>query len=250
MEVNTMIYVIGIGPGSINHMTYEARTCIQKCDVIVGYKTYTELIRELTIDKMVVENGMRREVERCQKAIDLAMTGKTVGVISSGDAGVYGMAGLILEMITTLDCPRDSRLRVEIIPGVTASSAAAAIVGAPLMHDYCHISLSDLLTPIDLIEKRIRMATRGEFVMCFYNPRSIGRKDHLSQAFKWISEETGIDLVVAHIKDAYRESQNHAFYTLKTMNFEEVTMTSIVLVGNPQTKIYDEFMITPRGYHV
>ena len=174
-----MIYVIGIGPGCRDLMTQEAISAMEDAEVIVGYKTYIKLVEDFIKDKEVVQNGMRKEVDRCQDAIDIAKTGKKVAVISSGDAGIYGMAGLILELITKqeLDIP------VKVVPGVTASIGAAAVLGAPIMHDFCHISLSDLLTPWEVIEKRLRLAAEADFVICLYNPRSKGRSEHLANAF-------------------------------------------------------------------
>ncbi len=237
-----MIYVIGIGPGHPSHMTYRATEALSESQVIVGYKTYIDLIRHLIDHKEIVENGMKREVERCAKAIEIAKTGKDVAVISSGDAGVYGMAGLILELIGEQDIP------VEIVPGVTASSAAASIAGAPLMHDFCHISLSDLMTPLEKIEKRVRAAIQGDFVICFYNPRSKGRPDHLAKAFEWIKEETAVDLQVSVVKDAYREDQAVSYHTLLNMDFDVVDMTSLVIIGNSTTLRLAGRMVTPRGY--
>lgn len=237
-----MLRIIGIGPGSKEHMTYRAAEAIASSQVIVGYKTYIDLIKDLITDQEVAQNGMKREVERCEKAIEIARTGKSVAVISSGDAGVYGMAGLVLELLG------DEDMAVEIIPGVTASSAAASIAGAPLMHDYCHISLSDLLTPLDKIEKRVRAAIQGDFVICFYNPRSKGRPDHLEQAFKWIKEETEVDLNVAVVKDASREGQKCLYGSVNHFDFESVDMTSLVIVGNETTRMINGKLVTPRGY--
>ena len=157
-----MIYVIGIGPGSRNLMTEEAIKAIEDSEVIVGYKTYINLITEFIGDKEVVQNGMRKEIERCKQAIEIAKTGKTVAVISSGDAGIYGMAGLILELLTK----EEADVKVKVVPGVTASIGAAAVLGAPIMHDFCHISLRDLLTPWEVIEKRLRLAAEADFVIC------------------------------------------------------------------------------------
>ena len=194
-----MIYVIGIGPGCRDLMTQEAISAMEDAEVIVGYKTYIKLVEDFIKDKEVVQNGMRKEVDRCQDAIDIAKTGKKVAVISSGDAGIYGMAGLILELITKqeLDIP------VKVVPGVTASIGAAAVLGAPIMHDFCHISLSDLLTPWEVIEKRLRLAAEADFVICLYNPRSKGRSEHLANAFKIMGEfkdgSTPVGLSLIHI---------------------------------------------------
>lgn len=236
-----MLYVVGIGPGNIEMMTFEAREALERCQVIVGYKTYIDLIKELIVGKEIVENGMRGEIERVKKAIELAEQGRDVAVISSGDAGVYAMAGLVLELL-------ESDLPVKVISGVTASSAAAAILGAPLMHDFCHISLSDLMTPYDLIKKRVDLAGQGDFVVCFYNPRSHGRKEYLKEAFDILKRYKSKDTLVGLVKNASRENEEKAFYTLETMDFEQVDMTSIVIVGNSSTYFKNGRMITKRGY--
>lgn len=238
-----MVTVVGIGPGNIQNMTGEAVKAIQEADVIIGYKTYIDLIKDLIQDKEVVVNGMRAEVERCQKAIDLSREGKKVAVISSGDPGIYGMAGLVYEL-------SDERDEIKIIPGVTASSAAAALLGAPLMHDFCNISLSDLLTPYDTIMKRIRFAAESDFVICLYNPRSKGRKDHLQNAVESIMAVQGGQVPVGLVKDAGRDGESIICATLETLPYEAVDMTTVVIIGNSQTKQMGKFMVTPRGYQV
>ena len=241
-----MIYVIGIGPGCRDLMTLEAISAMEDAEVIVGYKTYIKLVEDFIKDKEVVQNGMRKEVDRCQDAIDIAKTGKKVAVISSGDAGIYGMAGLILELITKqeLDIP------VKVVPGVTASIGAAAVLGAPIMHDFCHISLSDLLTPWEVIEKRLRLAAEADFVICLYNPRSKGRSEHLANAFKIMGEFKDGSTPVGIVKDVGREDQEKFICTFDTMDFERVDMTTMVIIGNKSTYIHDDLMITPRGYTV
>ena len=241
-----MIYVIGIGPGCRDLMTQEAISAMEDAEVIVGYKTYIKLVEDFIKDKEVVQNGMRKEVDRCQDAIDIAKTGKKVAVISSGDAGIYGMAGLILELITKqeLDIP------VKVVPGVTASIGAAAVLGAPIMHDFCHISLSDLLTPWEVIEKRLRLAAEADFVICLYKPRSKGRSEHLAQAFKIMGEFKDGSTPVGIVKDVGREDQEKFICTFDTMDFERVDMTTMVIIGNKSTYIHDDLMITPRGYTV
>ena len=241
-----MIYVIGIGPGCRDLMTQEAISAMEDAEVIVGYKTYIKLVEEFIQDKEVVQNGMRKEVDRCQDAIDIAKTGKKVAVISSGDAGIYGMAGLILELITKqeLDIP------VKVVPGVTASIGAAAVLGAPIMHDFCHISLSDLMTPWEVIEKRLRLAAEADFVICLYNPRSKGRSEHLANAFKIMGEFKDGSTPVGIVKDVGREDQEKFICTFDTMDFERVDMTTMVIIGNKSTYIHDDLMITPRGYTV
>ena len=223
-----MIYVIGIGPGCRDLMTQEAISAMEDAEVIVGYKTYIKLVEDFIKDKEVVQNGMRKEVDRCQDAIDIAKTGKKVAVISSGDAGIYGMAGLILELITKqeLDIP------VKVVPGVTASIGAAAVLGAPIMHDFCHISLSDLMTPWEVIEKRLRLAAEADFVICLYNPRSKGRSEHLANAFKIMGEFKDGSTPVGIVKDVGREDQEKFICTFDTMDFERVDMTTMVIIGN------------------
>ena len=241
-----MIYVIGIGPGCRDLMTQEAISAMEDAEVIVGYKTYIKLVEDFIKDKEVVQNGMRKEVDRGQDAIDIAKTGKKVAVISSGDAGIYGMAGLILELITKqeLDIP------VKVVPGVTASIGAAAVLGAPIMHDFCHISLSDLMTPWEVIEKRLRLAAEADFVICLYNPRSKGRSEHLANAFKIMGEFKDGSTPVGIVKDVGREDQEKFICTFDTMDFERVDMTTMVIIGNKSTYIHDDLMITPRGYTV
>lgn len=241
-----MIYVIGIGPGCRDLMTQEAISAMEDAEVIVGYKTYIKLVEDFVKDKEVVQNGMRKEVDRCQDAIDIAKTGKKVAVISSGDAGIYGMAGLILELITKqeLDIP------VKVVPGVTASIGAAAVLGAPIMHDFCHISLSDLMTPWEVIEKRLRLAAEADFVICLYNPRSKGRSEHLAKAFKIMGEFKDGSTPVGIVKDVGREDQEKFICTFDKMDFERVDMTTMVIIGNKSTYIHDDLMITPRGYTV
>lgn len=241
-----MIYVIGIGPGCRDLMTQEAISAMEDAEVIVGYKTYIKLVEDFIKDKEVVQNGMRKEVDRCQDAIDIAKTGKKVAVISSGDAGIYGMAGLMLELITKqeLDIP------VKVVPGVTASIGAAAVLGAPIMHDFCHISLSDLMTPWEVIEKRLRLAAEADFVICLYNPRSKGRSEHLANAFKIMGEFKDGSTPVGIVKDVGREDQEKFICTFDTMDFERVDMTTMVIIGNKSTYIHDDLMITPRGYTV
>lgn len=241
-----MIYVIGIGPGSRDLMTQEAIAAMEDAEVIVGYKTYIKLVEDFIKDKEVVQNGMRKEVDRCQDAIDIAKTGKKVAVISSGDAGIYGMAGLILELITkqNLDIP------VKVVPGVTASIGAASVLGAPIMHDFCHISLSDLMTPWEVIEKRLRLAAEADFVICLYNPRSKGRSEHLAKAFKIMGEFKDGSTPIGIVKDVGRADQEKFICTFDTMDFERVDMTTMVIIGNKSTYVKDDLMITPRGYTV
>lgn len=241
-----MITVIGIGPGGKETMTLEAVKALEACDIVVGYKTYIRLIQDLITEKEVYQNGMRQEIERCQDAVEMAKAGKHVAVVSSGDSGIYGMAGLILELVTK----EEVEIPVKIIPGVTASIAAASILGAPIMHDFCHISLSDLLTPWEVIEERLRHAAAADFVICLYNPRSKGRKDHLEKAFSIMSEFKSPNTPVGIVKDAGRSEEEKYIMTFEEMNYELVDMTTMVIIGNQATYIDKDYMITPRGYHL
>ncbi|EAC4200613.1 precorrin-3B C(17)-methyltransferase [Listeria monocytogenes] len=239
-----MIYVIGIGPGDKRLMTGEALQAIEDAEVIVGYVTYIKLIKELIKDKEVVKTGMRREIDRCQEAVDIALTGKKVAVVSSGDAGIYGMAGLVLELAEK----SDPDLEVKVIPGITASIGAAAVLGAPIMHDFCHISLSDLMTPWEVIEKRLTHAAMADFVVCFYNPRSKGRANHLANAFQKMMEYKSEDTVVGIVKDVGRKEERKIITTMRDIDYELVDMTTMVIVGNKETYVKNGKMITPRGY--
>ncbi|HAA4850606.1 TPA_asm: cobalt-precorrin-3B C(17)-methyltransferase [Listeria monocytogenes] len=239
-----MIYVIGIGPGDKRLMTGEAMQAIEDAEVIVGYVTYIKLIKELIKDKEVVKTGMRREIDRCQEAVDIALTGKKVAVVSSGDAGIYGMAGLVLELAEK----SNPDLEVKVIPGITASIGAAAVLGAPIMHDFCHISLSDLMTPWEVIEKRLTHAAMADFVVCFYNPRSKGRANHLANAFQKMMEYKSGDTVVGIVKDVGRKEERKIITTMRDIDYELVDMTTMVIVGNKETYVKNGKMITPRGY--
>lgn len=238
-----MIYVVGIGPGAREMMTEAAVDAISKSNIIVGYKTYIKLIEPLFTTQEVVSNGMRGEVERCKEAIELSRKGNTVAVISSGDAGIYGMAGLIYEL-------SDGQDEIKVIPGVTASSASAAIIGAPLMHDFCHISLSDLLTPLDQIMKRVKMAATGDFIICFYNPKSHGRPTYINDAIEIIKEIQGNNITVGIVKDAGRADEAYHIFNIDEIDYDLIDMTSLVIVGNSNTKELHGRMVTPRGYQI
>lgn len=239
-----MLSVIGIGSGSEAMMTQDAIEAIREAEIVVGYKTYTHLVKSLTGDKQVIKTGMCKEIERCQTAIDLAMAGHQVALISSGDAGIYGMAGLVLELVGQ----QQLDLQVKLVAGITASIAAASLLGAPLMHDFCHISLSDLLTPWPVIEKRIIAAAQADFVICFYNPRSRGREGHLARAFELMKPHKSLATPVGVVKAAGRKKQQKWLTTLGEMDFTPVDMTSLVIVGNHTTYCRNGLMITPRGY--
>ncbi|MBO0452142.1 precorrin-3B C(17)-methyltransferase [Candidatus Enterococcus murrayae] len=239
-----MLYVVGLGPGEKKKMSLEAIEVIKKVDVIVGYTTYIRLIKELVDGKELISTGMKKEIDRCKKAIDIAKDGKDVAVISSGDAGVYGMAGLILELTSQMA----EEIAVQVIPGITASIAGAALLGAPLMNDFCHISLSDLMTPWEMIEKRLNAAASADFVICLYNPRSKGRPNHLARALEIIQQYKSEDTIVGIAKDVGRKEEKVILTSIADLDETVVDMTTIVLVGNKETYISDNWMITPRGY--
>ncbi len=236
------LYVIGIGPGGLEHMTLRAKDAIEESNIIIGYNKYIDMIKPIVEDKELFSTGMRGEESRCRKALELSKENNIVALISTGDSGIYGMAGLILQM------KEDEN--VEIIPGVTASSAAGSVVGAPLMHDNCNISLSDLMTPYDLIKKRVRNAADADMVISLYNPRSKGRPHYLRDAIEIIKENRDLNTPVAVVRHALREGQEYKLFTLENFDEEVVDMFSIVIVGNSQSLIKEGKFITPRGYNV
>jgi precorrin-3B C17-methyltransferase len=239
-----MLYIVGLGPGSRELMTQEALDVIEKTDTIVGYVTYVRLVQDMLKGKELVVTGMHGEIERCKKAIEIAQTGKDVAIISSGDAGIYGMAGLVLELASKAD----QHIDVKVVPGVTASIGAAAALGAPLMNDLCHISLSDLMTPWDVIKERVDAAAKADFVICLYNPRSKGRPNNLREALDIILKYKSEDTVVGIGKDVARKKEIEKVTTIKDLDVEEINMTTIVIVGNKNTYVADGRMVTPRGY--
>ena len=235
------LYVIGIGPGGLDEMTLRAVKAIEESDIIVGYTKYIEMVKDLIKDKEIFKTGMRGEDERCREALELSKD-KKVALISTGDSGIYGMAGLILEM------RKDEN--VEIIPGITASSAAGSVLGAPLMHDNCNISLSDLMTPYEDIKKRVRLAAEGDFVISLYNPKSKGRPHYLRECVDIIKEFRGEETPIAVVRNALREGESKEIFTLKDFNDEVVDMFSIVIIGNSKSYIKDGYFVTPRGYKI
>lgn len=241
-----MIYVVGIGPGNKEYMTLKALKVIENADVIVGYKTYINLVQDIIEGKECVVNGMRGEVERCQKAVDLAKEGKQVVVISSGDPGVYAMAGLILDIFAK----EELELDIEIIPGVTSANAASASLGAAIMHDHAYISLSDLLTDWQLIIKRLELAAMGDFVICLFNPKSKGRPNHIEKAREVLLKHKSPETFVGIVRNAKREDETVTITTLKDMLDYAIDMTTMVIIGNANTYTYKDLMITPRGYHL
>ena len=237
------IYVVGIGPGAYEKMTIEAAEALRDCDAIIGYTVYVDLVREHFPGKEFLTTPMRKEVDRCRMAFEEAEKGKKVAMICSGDAGVYGMAGLMLELGREYpDC------EVKVIPGVTAATGGAAVLGAPLIHDFALSSLSDLLTPWEKIEKRLRLAAEADFVICLYNPGSKKRADYLEKACRIMMESKSKDTVCGIVSQIGREGEAMRVLSLEELMKTPVDMFTTVFIGNSQTVEIDGRMVTPRGY--
>ena len=243
MSKNGKIYVVGIGPGKKPDMTFKAYEAMENSDIIVGYKTYTDLVKKYFPNTEIRSSSMMKEVDRCIEVLELAKAGKNVALISSGDAGVYGMAGIMYEVIG-----ENNDVEVEVIAGVTATNAAAAIVGAPIMHDYVTISLSNLLTDWELIKRRLELAAQGDFIVSLYNPKSRGRTTQIAEAQQIMLKYKSKDTPVAIVRNAGRENEEYEITTLKNMLDFEINMLTIVLIGNSNTYVKNGKMITPRGY--
>ena len=248
----TKLWVVGIGPGEEAYMTRQAEDALDSCDVIAGYKTYTALVEERYKYKEFYSNGMRQERERCMHCVELAAGGKRVALICSGDSGVYGMASLLLECAAEMKDEKGERLvkeeEIAIVPGVTAALSGAALLGAPLAHDFCVISLSDLLTPKELIEKRLRAAAEGDFCIALYNPGSRGRAGYLKWACGILLESVEEERVCGYVRNIGREGCETQICSLKELSETEADMFMTVFIGNSRTRREGERMITPRGY--
>ena len=234
---------MGIGPGSYENMTQRAQEALRNSDILIGYTVYIDLVKEHFPDKEMLTTGMRKEVERCELALEKAAEGKDVAMICSGDAGVYGMSGLIEELAVKYE-----GVEVVTVPGVSAVLSGAAILGAPLMHDFAVISLSDLMTPWEKIEKRLLCASEADFVICLYNPSSHKRHDYLQKACDLVLKNQSPDTVCGIAKNIGREGESIEVLTLKELRDTEVDMFSTVFIGNSQTKKINGKMVTPRGY--
>lgn len=239
------IWVIGVGPGSPEQTTPAARVAVEEADVILGYKTYLSLISDLAPDVPRETSGMKQEVSRVNRAIDLALAGRRVALISGGDAGIYGMAGLVYE---TLHRREVEGLAVEIVPGVSALNAAAALLGAPLMADFAAVSLSDLLIPRREILRRLDLAAQADFVICLYNPKGRSRAEPFERACEILSRRLPPDRPVGIVRAAYRPEQSVSVVTLAELPQAEVDMVTLVVIGNSRTYVHDGKMVTPRGY--
>ncbi|WP_309862374.1 precorrin-3B C(17)-methyltransferase [Desmospora profundinema] len=246
--MNGKLLVIGFGPGHFDHMSGRARQAIGESDVIVGYNTYVDLIRGLLTDQEIVRTGMTEEVSRAQEAVRLAEEGKKVAVISSGDAGVYGMAGLVYEVLIEKGWHPDTGVEVEVIPGISAIQSCASLLGSPVMHDACTISLSDHLTPWETIARRIEAAAVADFVIALYNPKSGRRTRQIVETQRILLEHRAADTPVGLIKSAYREREHVVLTTLERMLEHDIGMLTTVIIGNSSTFVHHGLMITPRGY--
>ena len=242
------ILLVGFGPGSEPHMTLRAREAITESDVVIGYSTYVKLVQDLLDGKTVIRKGMTEELDRCTEAYAHALAGKTVALISSGDAGVYGMAGPTYEVLLQAGWKPGTGIEVEVVPGSTALTGCAALVGAPLSHDFCAISLSDLLTPWTVIARRLEAAARADFVTALYNPKSGRRTQQIVEAQRIFLLHRAPDTPVAIVKSAYRDKQSIQRVDLAHMADCDIGMLSTVLIGNSSTFMREGLMITPRGY--
>ena len=243
--MNNRIYVIGMGPGKEEMMTGEAIAALEESDVIVGYSVYIDLLGERFANKKKLTTPMRQETERCRLCFDEAVNGKKVAMICSGDAGVYGMASLMYEIGKEFP-----DTEVYVIPGITAANSGAAVLGAPLNHDFCVISLSDLLTPWDKIEKRLRVAAEGDFAIAIYNPSSHKRKDYLQRACDILLQTLEETRPCGFVENIGREGTRAITCTLKELRDIPVNMFTTVFIGNSGSEIINGKLITKRGYQI
>ena len=240
------IYIIGMGPGTEEMMTPQADAALRESDVIVGYPVYLKLLGDKYQEKEFLSTPMKQEVRRCEMCFEEAEKGKTVSMVCSGDAGVYGMASLLYEMSENhKDC------ELVVVPGITAANSGAAVLGAPLNHDYCVISLSDLMTPWDLIEKRLAAAAMGDFCMAIYNPSSHNRADYLKRACD-ILLKNGVEpeRACGYVENIGRDNTKATICRLEELKERQVNMFTTVFIGNSRTKIIDGKLVTPRGYNI
>ncbi len=239
------LVVAGLGPGAIDLMAPRARTALEQAEIVVGYRTYLDLVRDcLNPNSEVISSSMMQEIDRCRKALELAAAGKRVVLVCGGDPGIYAMAGLVFELAKSMD----SQVPIDIIPGIAALNSCAAILGAPLMHDFAAISLSDLMTPWKMIERRLEAVAPADFVVVIYNPKSKKRTDQIVRAREILLQHRSADTPVGIVSGATREHETVRLTTLGTMLDEEIGMQTTVIIGNSQTFVWREKMITPRGY--
>lgn len=237
------MYVVGLGPGGPYEMTGRALEALEQSEVIVGYTVYVDLVRERFAHKELLATGMTKEVERCQLALQEALKGRTVAMVCSGDAGVYGMAGIMHEVAK--DYPE---VTIEVVPGITAACSAAAVLGAPLIHDFALISLSDLLTPWEKIEKRLVLAAEADFVICLYNPSSKKRHDYLQKACELMLRHKAKETACGYVRNSGRIGEEATVCTLEALKKVQVDMFTTVIIGNSETCVLNGKLVTPRGY--
>lgn len=240
-----VLYVVGLGPGGSRWMTWEARAALEQAEVLCGYTVYLDLIRGEFPDKEYFSIPMTQEIERCRAALERARSGRTTALVCSGDAGVYGMAGPVLEL-----APQFPEVEIQVVPGVTAALAGAAVLGAPLMHDFAVLSLSDLLTPWEVIRRRLELAAQGDFVLCLYNPSSRRRRDHLRMACDIVLAHRGPETVCGWVRNAGRAQEEHQVLTLGELQEAQVDMFTTVFIGSAATRRIGDRMVTPRGYEL
>ncbi|MFM7796916.1 MAG: precorrin-3B C(17)-methyltransferase [Candidatus Nitrosotenuis sp.] len=244
------LYIVGVGPGSHDHMTFRAKEVIEESDTIVGYDTYVGLVEDLIQGKEIHRYAMTQEVERAKQCIELAQSGKVVSLVSSGDPGIYGMAGLIYETLAESGWDPKTGLEVEVVPGVSALNSCASLIGSPLMTDFAVVSMSDLLVPWEMIVKRVEAAAQGDYVIVIYNPSSKKRIHQLQDTRKLLLKYRKSNTPVAIIKGAYRDSQTIVITDLENMeeHADKLGMISTVIIGNSSTYNFKNLMINPRGY--
>ena len=245
------LLVVSLGPGSEDHLTPAARRGLDESDLVVGYRTYLDLIKPILKKQEMVATGMRQELDRVHLAIDQALAGKTVSLVSSGDAGIYGMAGLVLEVCRARSislAPEPEGLQIVFIPGVPAFAAAGSLLGAPLMHDFAAISLSDLLTPWEIIEQRVRLAAEADFVINLYNPKSKKRDWQIGKVQEILLETRESTTPVGIVNRATRDGERITITDLNHMLSHSIDMQTVIIIGNSRSFTHGSFMVTPRGY--
>ncbi len=243
------LFLVGLGPGSRDLMSPKAVDVLERCEVVIGYSGYIDQIKDITEDKEIISMDLGEEMQRAARAVELALAGKSVAVVSSGDAGIYGMAAPVFQQRASSNWNGQDPI-VEVVPGVSALQSSASLLGSPLMQDFCAISLSDLMTPWEVIRKRLAAASQGDFVVVLYNPRSRKRQRHIEEARELLLTSRGEHTPVGLVRNAYRGDQMVSLTTLGELKdrFEDVDMFTTVVIGNSTTYVAGNKMITPRGY--